>query len=355
MKRRIAILLLALTNAGLAQEMPEQPARPVAQAASAAAPELPPVPDLQTRLRDLHPSDPFAYFLLAEEVAAEAVHPDHERLARTLYVLSMTLQPNGATADIAPSVCIGLAELAVTPDEERWLRAMADSLATRDRLEPNWSPPGPEASPEQAALDLANAIGLIRAGEGLRAKPLFEQPAVQALLKKLETTLSQSGMTATDLRRNMDLWRQCPECFQRGLNQRVISRPNGFILCPTCGGNPGPVLSRDQLIGQLRFESVLLNGVNRAWSAQMLVDGGAPLRDLDPGELPGTFAIDPARPFWRDGQWVADPAAPPVDSSAPSTIAEPAPQPDEEPPTGEPDPSENDQSDAPVTPEDVEE
>jgi hypothetical protein len=337
MNRPLAALLFALAAASVvsAQTAPAstQPGAPSAAGAEPSQPgaALPPVPDLVSRLRDLHPSQPAAYFLLAEEVAAEATKPEHKRLARTLYILAMSLQPDPAAADITPSVCLGLADLAVTPEEGRWLRAMADSLTRRDRLEPNWSPPGPEASPARAALDLATAIGLIRAGEGARAAPLFEQPAVQALLEKLEFTLNASGMTVTELRRNLDLWRHCPECFQHGLNQRVISRPNGFILCPTCGGNPGPVLTRDQLIGQLRFESLLLDGVNRSWSAQALVDGGSPLRDLEPGELPGAFGVDPARPFWRDGGWVTDPAV----SSRPPANAEPAPEDDSDTPEPE--------------------
>lgn len=367
MSRPSAMLTFILAAVSIASAQPSPALTPpeATTPADAEPPQpgsaLPPVPNLESRLRDLHPSQPAAYFLLAEEVAAEATRPEHKRLARTLYILAMALQPDPALADITPSVCLGLAGLAATPEQARWLRAMADSLTRRDRLEPNWSPPGPEVSPARAALDLATAIGLIRAGEGDRAAPLFEQPAVQALLEKLEFTLNGSGMTVTDLRRNLDLWRHCPECFQHGLNQRVISRPNGFILCPTCGGNPGPVLTRAQLIGQLRFESLLLDGVNRSWSAQALVDGGSPLRDLEPGELPGSFGVNPARAFWRDGDWVTDPDAPPApppdaepaledgaEESAPD--AAPIDAPEEQAPPIDPDPAPGDDpSDAPAS------
>lgn len=354
MKCRLGCLLILLVAATPvpAQEVapPEQALVPSAPATAEAGRGLPPVPDLESRLEALHPSEPLSYFRLAEEVASEATHADHQRLARTLYILSMVLQPNPAAAEITPSVCLGLADLAITPDEKRWLEAMADSLTRRDRLEPAWSPPGPEASPEQASLDLATAIGLIRAGEGSRARPLFEQPAVTALLRKLEFTLRDSGMSISELQRSMDLWRHCPQCFDRGLNQRVINRPNGFILCPTCSGNPGPVLTRDQLIGQLRFESLLLDGVNRSWSAQALVDHGAPLRALDPGELPGTFGVDPARSFWRNGVWVTDPAAPPPSETPTETTPERSPDPTDPAGTDTDDPAPSETGEPPQEP-----
>ena len=60
---------------------------------------------------------------------------------------------------------------------------------------------------------------------------------------------------------------------------------------------------KSELANQLRIEAVLLQGTQRSWAAQVLSDAGAPLRDLDPAELPGTYAVDPKKVLGRDGQW----------------------------------------------------
>jgi hypothetical protein len=98
----------------------------------------------------------------------------------------------------------------------------------------------------------------------------------------------------------------CSECK----NRRFIKSQQGVRLCPTCGGKPGPKLSQQELLYQLRLESSLLHGVQRSWIAQTVVDGGAPLRDLDPDELAATYRIDPARTRWRNGAWESPPTAP---------------------------------------------
>ena len=66
-----------------------------------------------------------------------------------------------------------------------------------------------------------------------------------------------------------------------------------FLSCPYALPLPllpGPQLSEEELIAQLRFEAVLLNGIQRSWSAQMVVDLGATLRDPDPEDL-GEFVV----------------------------------------------------------------
>jgi hypothetical protein len=39
----------------------------------------------------------------------------------------------------------------------------------------------------------------------------------------------------------------------------------------------------------------------------VIVDLGAPLRDPDLDEVAPTYGVDPARPYWREGKWVAKP------------------------------------------------
>jgi hypothetical protein len=77
------------------------------------------------------------------------------------------------------------------------------------------------------------------------------------------------------------------------------------VLCDTCRGNPGPTITEEEMANHLRIEAVLLEGEQRSWAAQLVADAGAPLRDLDPAELAATYGVDPARPVWRGGEWVA--------------------------------------------------
>jgi hypothetical protein len=58
------------------------------------------------------------------------------------------------------------------------------------------------------------------------------------------------------------------------------------------------------------MESLLLQGSQRSWAAQLSVDHGAPLLDPDPDAVADTFNIDPTLVLYRDGQWTIDPNAP---------------------------------------------
>ena len=111
---------------------------------------------------------------------------------------------------------------------------------------------------------------------------------------------------ASLVRKHIDEWPVCPQC--RG--HRSIKDATGVHLCPTCHGTPGPTLSHIELVGQIRTESMLLSGQQRSWAGQIIADAGATLRELDPAELAATYVVDPARPLWRMGVWVADPNAP---------------------------------------------
>ena len=89
-----------------------------------------PVPNLRERLEALNPSDPMAYFTLAEEVAYEADTRAERVLARQLYVLAYEIdhglaRASGRTGTLTPSVCLGLAALADRADEVLWLRALS--------------------------------------------------------------------------------------------------------------------------------------------------------------------------------------------------------------------------------------
>lgn len=275
------------------------------------------------------------YLLLAEEVAdfGQSLPGRDARdvrwLARQLYVLAATLdsaasasaaakasgptdgkaRPASAAAitprgQVARAACFGLAELTPLKQERRWLLALARLSAAADgrvggeRLidEPiTWT----------TAILLTDAISLARAGEGRRADALLKKLGVDQLLLRYEGALDEGAAvgTAGKLRRWIADWPVCPECQ----NRRVVNKPEGgkavMRACPRCGGNPGPELTTDELIGQVRFQATLLSGISDSWSAAILADGGQPLREVDLQELAARFGVDPELRVLRSGVW----------------------------------------------------
>jgi hypothetical protein len=321
----VCLLALAtITSGGRAM----QPGNDVTPAATATPAPQPAAPNRSAQLAALDPRNPWGYFLLGEMIAAEASDAQSKQVARTLFVLAYeTSKKAGADAlksgdapagaDIRISVALALASIADSDSERRWLHAIASSLGWNNPDGPGPIGTAQSAPIDPAGLDLASAIGLIRIAEGRRAAKLLEKPEVAATLDRSERLLSPAGLTggASRIRRLMAEWPICAECK----NRRFIKSAQGVRLCPTCGGKPGPKITQQELLYQLRLESSLLHGVQRSWVAQTIVDGGEPLRDLDPDELAATYRVDPARTVWRGGAWVtsagaastAAPAAPP--------------------------------------------
>jgi hypothetical protein len=267
--------------------------------------------EIPRRLAALDPARPVDYFELAESLADGAVATDagreHRALARTLLVLAVDLGRRRAeTGDaqglrLAASACLLLAELAEKPGERRWLTAMAAALASEA---PDAPPPNPLVPPGQSeadAVQLAGALGLLRAGDGRRAAKILTRPEVARLLRENEGLLSPSGERGLAAKIQTQALERpnCPECR----NRRFTKGREGVRLCGTCGGRPGPKLSKVELLYQLRLESLLLSGVQRTWAGQVLADDGAPLRDLDPDELAATYGVDVNRTVWRAGSW----------------------------------------------------
>jgi len=250
---------------------------------------------LRERLSALTPERPMDYYELAEEVAYE--QPDDIALARTLYVLSFGLARRSDPASpLGPSVCLALADLSTSARERRWLRSLAQSLttgggalapagATEDDINPG------------VALTLAQALGDFHAGEYRKAIDAIDKdPRVREAFER-ETRSIPGGPSRIE-----DELRSEPQC-RRCRNKRIIragadAEPNSYILCPTCGGNPGPDLTDAELINLLRVESTLLGGTSSTWSAQFVLDGGRPLRDIDPEELAPWFNVDPEATRW---------------------------------------------------------
>lgn len=305
MKRRIALVLaaaLALAGAGLAR--PGLRAQPPTDAPT---PSGSIAPEIYQRLAELTPDNPEAYFLLAEEVADSIDTPEEENLAKTLYALAFELdrQP-GHAGTLAASAALGLASVERLDRDRRWLVALAASIDRRYAL-PDWSVATGGAVTDEQAYNAASVLGLARAGEGREAKRWMERPGVADTLRRYERLIGDTGETGalTRLTKYIETW-PCPQCR----NERVVAVPGERgperRLCPSCRGNPGPMLSMDELIAHLRFEAALLDGIHRSWAAQTIVDQSAPLRDPDPAELAATYRVDAARPYWRGGQWVSE-------------------------------------------------
>lgn len=367
MIRLLTVMACVMIGGGpaAAQDAPKptEPASPnTAPAAGAGKPDAPQAepakpPDaaISAELAALTPESPRAYFLLAERVADLASERGDEplrKLASQLAVLSYELSKRhgsggGAVAggldDSARSVCLLLASIAPSAQEARWLRALAGTF-DRDILGAVYEPPGTGPTRDEAVLDASTVLGLVRTGQGRRAERLLHKPGVSELLQRHERLLSIAGFGGEfdRLKRTMADWPTCPQC--RG--KRVITKIDnngrlaGVLLCDTCSGMPGPRMSTGDLVLQLRLESLLLSGVQRSWSGQILIDGGAPLRELDADELAARFGVDPAKPLWRDGAWAAGAEQKAPEPKAPETPANPvkpanAPSVPPEPTSGE--------------------
>jgi hypothetical protein len=258
-------------------------------------------------LEALRPDEPLAYFELAEELADEVRSPETLALVRTLYVLAFELsRGEGRESPLAASACLGLAELERLQADRRWLRSLAGMqdarYASRD-----WNVPSSASSTVEIAYRAATAMGLARAGESRQAQDQLGKPGVIPLMREYERAIGTTGLAGaiSRLEKQLRAW-PCPECQNRRFLSRQSDEGVQHRLCGTCRGDPGPALSNEEFIGQLAFESVLLNGVQRSWAAEIAVGQGAPLRDPDPAELAPTYRVDPSRPYWRAGQWVGE-------------------------------------------------
>jgi hypothetical protein len=262
-----------------------------------------PLAPFEPALSTLDPAKPTAYLELGEEIA-DVAGEDAElsTTARTLFVLAFDLARAKGDAATAASACTALARMETLDRDRRWLVAVAQTLDARYKTVA-WSRVERESTQQQTSLRAAVAIGAIRSGDGVTARRMLEDATVRDLLAKHQRLLTRSGLGGlSQLDQDARRW-PCRECA----GQRVVRRPGSseLRLCPNCNGNPGPDLTRDALVAQLRVESSLLNGVQRSWAAQLAADGGEPLRDPDAAEVAPTYGVDPGRPLWRKGTWTA--------------------------------------------------
>ena len=323
--RRGAPLLAAL-GAILCAALPAAPAL-AAQPSTVAAFDDGPAPEqvFAARLGALRPSEPQAYFELAEEVADLPATPRSVALAQRLYVLALELdlRRGAPTAPLGAGACLGLAALTRVEGDQRWLRGLAGLLDPRYAAlvrEPV------EAVPEASdAYRLATFLGMVRSGDGVGARRLLDDPRVRELLERYDRLISPFGVPggAAVLVREAGAW-PCPECR----STRVVRRPGNpptYQICPTCRGTPGLQLSPQALAAQVNFEVRLLRGIQRSWAAAFGADGGALLREPDAREVARVYRVDPAKVYFRDGRWLADPEASLTEGEAQEAAGPPPP------------------------------
>lgn len=260
------------------------------------------VPNLEARLEALTPSAPMAYFRLAEEVAYENTTPSGVELARRLYLLAYLLdEERGGQLSLGASVALALADLERSEEKQTWLRSLAQVLAPGD-ASPRWGALEPLAGdPHEHEHELAVLLGEYRAGRYRDVKEAWENEELRGALHRYDDLLRAHPVSAIDaeLRTHSPLCRVCR-------NRRYVpSDERGGVarLCTECLGDPGPGLTRQGLEEFLLLESLLLDGEQRSWSAQLLSDGGEPLRAVDPQELSATYGVDASEPVYREGEW----------------------------------------------------
>ncbi len=276
----------------------------LALAAQDSAVDTLPIDNLRERLEALEPTDPVAYFQLGEEVAEEFETPEELELARTLFVLAFHLDRDQA-GTIAPSCAIALAQLQGIGQDRDWLLSLTHALDQRYAA-PDWRGALPSVGSDHDAYQAAVAVGRVRSGHGREATALLQDPDVMAMILRYEPLLSPANQpgSADWLMREARKW-PCPECGFNRVSRAIDASNSGYVKCRVCSGNPGPEITQEELIAQLRFEARMLNGVQRSWAAQVIADAGAPLRDPTPQDLAPILGIDHRKSLWREGNWIA--------------------------------------------------
>ncbi|MEM7623496.1 MAG: hypothetical protein AAF235_09885, partial [Planctomycetota bacterium] len=276
-------------------------------------------PGVEQRLEALTPAQPDGYFMLGEEIAAEALTDGEFVLAKGLYAIACELWLNAGDSRNAASACIAIADVTASRRDRQWLRAVAASI------EPayaglRWDESSGGVISSDVALDASQAIGFVRSGDASRARRQLDRPEIRDAIDRFAALATESG--ASKITDDLDLqaaqW-PCPQC--RGERVVVVTsagdsgaRPSNrnpnvpsFRVCPTCNGDPGwdPVV--DLFIGTLRLESRLLKASQRSWSGQFASDQGAPLRDPNPREVAAIVGVSAAAPYWGPAGWSSEP------------------------------------------------
>lgn len=266
------------------------------------------LPGLPARLAALAPDDPGAYFLLAEEVAAEARSDAEYDLARQLFALSyQASRRNGEPASATAAVCVALADLTASEGDRRYLLSLARSLDPRYST-PDWSGGGDSPFAEATSYQAAVAIGLLRAGRGRDLDRLLDDPAVAERFGE-GTAATFGGSPSAAIAQGRRYAGAYPDDECRGRRVVATRSPEGrsYELCPICSGAVGPELDQVTRLSLVRDEGRLLGIASDSWAAQHRLDGGQVLRDPDPDEIFTIFAVRRDAYYWRGRSWSVSP------------------------------------------------
>ncbi|MCC6227656.1 MAG: hypothetical protein IT432_00315 [Phycisphaerales bacterium] len=284
--------------------------------------------EILARLSSISPGDPESLLRAGEDIAAMGT-PLSVRVARRMLAGAIEVDRTRADGRVAAGACLLLAELSTNEPDRRWFAALARAMEAAGTNR-SWLRLGEEAYNAEAAYNAACVVGLVRAGDGLAARQILNEPGVRQVLldhERLLSTIGEPGGLAY-LEKEAGRW-PCPECRNDRVVRTVIDRQAQYKLCPTCNGNPGPVLGDDAVILQLRLEARLLHGVQRSWAAQLAADHGLPLDDPDPDDLSNVLGFDSLAIVFKNGGWYRvdgtqpgpvspfAPAAKPADGGAP--------------------------------------
>ena len=228
--------------------------------------------EFDDRLAGLDPSNPRAYFELAEDVADAPATDDDRELARRLFALAAVLD----SRTFGRSACLALASMEDDANAKRRLRALASLLdASRFSSMPATGfEVDRRAEPTSAAIiGATEALGRYRNGQGALALTAAREPGVMEVLESANAAI--------------------PGGVARFLED-----------CKLYRGQVKPSLSEDEVNALLRLEAALLAGAYRSWSGELLMSGGQPLVEVDPDRLEESLGIDATRTVFRDGRWV---------------------------------------------------
>jgi hypothetical protein len=223
------------------------------------------------RLEQLQPTDPLAYYELAEEVADLAADQMQRDLARRLFALAGILD----SPRLGRSASLALISLETRPHVKRRLQAMA-SLLGGDTPAFNFLQGETRTSIDPAiAMNVSEAFSYYRRGLGRRALAKLDDEESLALLGSLDSVLRGGSK------------RFLEDCKLYDRNRQVR-----------------PSLSEPNLTKMLQVERALLAGLNRGWTSELLLTDGAPLIEIDTQRLDILLDVDAHLCLYRDGRWV---------------------------------------------------
>lgn len=232
---------------------------------------------LTKRLEALHPSRPLEYFELAEELAddfAAGGAATNLELAKRLYALAAVIEPSR----FGRSAALALAELATDSHDKRRLLSLAQVLG-ESRPEGELSRSGLTRSTARvdeanhaAALAMGEALSYFRRGLGSRAMASLRTPGAMPLLEQTAGVMGGANRILEDAR------------AMRG------------------AGRPISVSGAD--LAMMRIEVGLLAGGARPWSADLALNRGETLIELNLERLDAELRVDGARTIYRNGVWV---------------------------------------------------